>query len=723
MEPRFALDSTSWRRARDLLVDALERPAGERAAFLDAACTGEEALRAEVESLLAAHLQAATFLENLDTAAATVLVDSVDAGNTLPRELAQYRIERLLGRGGMGVVYLARDTRLDRTVALKFLPHYLSADPAAREQLLVEARAAAALDHTNIAVVHEIAETDAGQAFIVMPYYEGSTLGDWLAARDRTSAECLNVARQIADGLSAAHRRGIVHSDIKPSNILLTSDGVVKSSTSALPVLPLADKPNAPTRGTIAYMSPEQTRAAAVGPPSDIWSLGVLLYELIAGQRPFTADNDAQLIHVIREAAPAPLAALRPDVTPQLAQLVHECLQREAAARPTADILAARLHALEAAPASGGRKRLAWMAAVAVLIVLLSGLFARGRGMFGEHTLDEATIAVLPFAGSVADTALHRLGRDLVITLSTTLQGGSDLRVVDATSVLAQPGAEAPLTAAAADDLARSFGAGRFLHGTLLRTSAGVRADAVLFQTVKGDVIARASATNASGDLSALTDSLTLSLLTQVWGRDVASIPNLAAVTTHSVPALRAYVEGEQAMARAEWAAAIAAFERAFAADSTFWFAYWRSLYPRVYESASPADQERVQRVFANRSTFPLADRLLLESRAAGGPGERAVLLKRVTAQFPHYWPGWYDYANYFVHYGPFLGSTYDDAQAVLQRVVELNPAFEPGWEHLFWIAAQQRDTALAKRALGRSIAVRCVYHTERCTSSSRRAA
>lgn len=706
-EPGSRLDSTAWRHAQAVLLDALEHPAGERNAFLDAACAGEPVLRAEVASLLSAHLRAEGFLENLDTTAAAALVDSVEGREAPPRVVGHYRIEQLLGRGGMGLVYLARDTRLDRTVALKFFPAYLSSDAAAREHLLGEARAAAALDHVNLAVVHEIAETPAGEVFIAMTYYAGSTLREWQQDGKHSIADCVTVARQIAEGLSAAHRRGIVHSDIKPSNIILTVDGVVKILDFGIARRAGSDpSESGPTRGTVAYMSPEQTRAAPLEPSSDVWSLGVLLYELIAGRRPFDGDRDIQLIRAIRDAAPVPLGELRPDVSPRLADLVHQCLQADPARRPGADRVAASLRALdESVPqTSAPRSVRSWvLAALAVVtVLLLADLPGRRRDGVIEPTLNATAMVVLPFAESVADTAMHRLGRDLVVTLSATLRAGPDLHVIEAGTVLAHPAAEAPLTVDDGAALARSLGAGRFLHGTLVSTSEGVRADAALFDTGTGSVIARASAIGAASDLNAITDSLTGSLLRQVWGRDVASIPNLGAITTHSLPALRAYVDGEHAMARAEWADAIAAFERAFAADSTFWFAYWRSLYPRVYETTSPADAARVQRVFAERSSFPPADRLLLESRVTNGPGERGPLLERVTAQFPHYWPGWYDYANHLVHFAPFLGSTYEDALSALQRVLDVNPGFKPAWEHLFWIAVQQRDTALATRAFTR---------------------
>jgi len=189
-------------------------------------------------------------------------------------------------------------------------------------------------------------------------------------------------------------------------------------------------------------------------------------------------------------------------------------------------------------------------------------------------------------------------------------------------------------------------------------------------------------------------------LLKQVWQHGEPPAPDLAALTTRSVPALRAYLAGEQALARAEFDVAVREFERAFAADSTFWFAFWRSLYPRDYEG-STADSATVAKLIAHRREFPAADRLMIEAQfLAPTMSEELAIWRDVTRRFPNYWPAWYDYGNYLVHWTPYLGTTYGDSRAALERTVALNPRFAPAWEHLFWTVASQRDTAAAARVL-----------------------
>jgi tetratricopeptide (TPR) repeat protein len=203
--------------------------------------------------------------------------------------------------------------------------------------------------------------------------------------------------------------------------------------------------------------------------------------------------------------------------------------------------------------------------------------------------------------------------------------------------------------------------------------------------------------TGAPDDLVRLTDDATFAILGQIWRRGDPPAPNLAGITTHSVEALRAYLEGERAFVRADFDVAVAAFDRAFAADSTFWFAYWRSLYPRVYEGSRP-DSAAVSAVIAHRAEFPPADRLLIESRLADSLSETLAILRDVTARFPTYWPASYMLANTLVHEAPFLGTTFEDARAALERVVALNPSLTIAWDHLTWYGAFLRDTALAAR-------------------------
>jgi len=199
----------------------------------------------------------------------------------------------------MGVVYKARDTRLDRLVALKFLPPHLSGEPQQRHQLIQEARAASALDHPNIGVVHEIDETPDGQVFIAMAYYEGEPLKKRIAA-GLTFGDAAEIARQIAEGLDHAHRHSVIHRDIKPGNIVITTEGVAKIIDFGLAKLPgVTATIEGSTKGTPAYMSPEQAAGKEIDSRTDIWSLGVILYEMLARALPFPGESQAAQLRAI----------------------------------------------------------------------------------------------------------------------------------------------------------------------------------------------------------------------------------------------------------------------------------------------------------------------------------------------------------------------------------------------------------------------------------------
>jgi tRNA A-37 threonylcarbamoyl transferase component Bud32/dienelactone hydrolase len=225
------------------------------------------------------------------------------------KTVSHYRIVEKLGEGGMGVVYKAEDTKLHRAVALKFLPSELTRDTEAKERFVQEAQAASALDHPNICTIYEVSETDEGQTFIAMAYYEGEILDDRIRRAPLSVEEALDIAAQIARGLDKAHRMGIVHRDIKPANILINKDGVVKIIDFGLAKLAGQAKITkiGTTLGTVAYMSPEQVKCQAIDHRTDIWSLGVVLYEMLCGRLPFKGDHEAAFVYSIVNENPEPL--------------------------------------------------------------------------------------------------------------------------------------------------------------------------------------------------------------------------------------------------------------------------------------------------------------------------------------------------------------------------------------------------------------------------------
>jgi serine/threonine protein kinase/tetratricopeptide (TPR) repeat protein len=328
-----------WQQARGILKSALEREASERSAFLREACAGDESLRREVESLLTSLDEGESFLES-----PVFRINGPDAPPELEpgQLLGGYEILRRIGEGGMGEVYLGRDTKLGRYVALKLLPAGFTNDEERLRRFEQEARAASALNHPNILTIHEIRNADSTY-FIATEFIDGVTLRDHIAKRMLELAEALDVAAQIASALAAAHAAGVIHRDIKPENVMLRSDGIVKVLDFGLAKLALNQpgtveaealtKPIVKTNpgvvmGTVKYMSPEQARGHDVDARTDIWSLGVVLYEMVTGNVPFDGETSSHVIVSILESEPPPLAR-NSEVPVELARIVGKSLSKD----------------------------------------------------------------------------------------------------------------------------------------------------------------------------------------------------------------------------------------------------------------------------------------------------------------------------------------------------------------------------------------------------------
>ena len=251
------------------------------------------------------------------------------------RTVSHYRIIDELGRGGMGVVYLAEDVKLHRLVALKFLRPDATSDAQAKQRFVQEAQAASALDHPNICTIHAIDETADGQLLLAMARYQGETLKDVIRRGPLETERALDIAIQTAQGLQKAHEAGIVHRDIKPANLFATDDGLVKILDFGLAKLNGSKglTRSDTTLGTIAYMAPEQIRGDEVDRRADLWALGAVLYEMLTGRPAFDGDRDVTLMHAILHVDPTPVRTRVPDVPPRLAELLERLLAKEREAR------------------------------------------------------------------------------------------------------------------------------------------------------------------------------------------------------------------------------------------------------------------------------------------------------------------------------------------------------------------------------------------------------
>jgi non-specific serine/threonine protein kinase len=330
-----------WATVKRLHQAALERAEGERGGFLAEACGADEALRREVESLLAYDDRAASFMEApaIDVAATNAVND--DSTSLVGRTLAHFHVEAQLGAGGMGEVYLARDPRLDRAVALKVLPPDVAADIDRMQRFAREAKAASALNHPNVATIHDIGESDSVR-FIVMEYVEGQTLAQRLANQSLTVREVIDVALQVADALEVAHGKGITHRDIKPANLMVTPRGQVKvldfgiaktaRSEAAPPKQVMTTSVETAVGlviGSVPYMSPEQVLGRVVDHRSDLFSLGVTLYELATGRHPFAGATATETMDRILYTRPERMAADNDVLASELERITFRCLEKK----------------------------------------------------------------------------------------------------------------------------------------------------------------------------------------------------------------------------------------------------------------------------------------------------------------------------------------------------------------------------------------------------------
>ncbi len=399
------MSTSQWERARALFDQVLEQPAEQRAAFLSETAAGDDAIRAEVESLLAAHNAADGFLETpplrLTEAAAT------PPALTPGERVGHFDVIDVLGSGGMGEVYRARDRTLGRDVAIKVLPRALSADPQRMARFERESRILASLNHPRIAAIHSV-EVIAGQRLLVLELVEGPTLADRLRAGPLPSAEALGIARELAEALEAAHNRGIVHRDLKPANIKLTASSGLKlldfglakdrMAAGASPDLSGADGTfDGVILGTCAYMSPEQARGKPVDRRTDIWAFGCILFEMLAGARVFAGETASDTMAAVLEREPD-WSSLPAGTSPVVRRVLRRCLAKDPDFR-LHDIADARLELAEvgssqdeAAVRPRSRVLVGTLVGL-ILIAVAAGAFEwwRHRAAAAEHAAGRTT--------------------------------------------------------------------------------------------------------------------------------------------------------------------------------------------------------------------------------------------------------------------------------------------------------------------------------------------
>ncbi len=506
-----------WPRVKEIFQSALDRAPEERTAFVREACGEDRDLRAEVESLLLAHRQAGTFAE--------AGLGMTDVGlDLIGREIGAYRILSLLGAGGMGEVYRARDTKLGRDVAIKVLPPAFTADPERVARFEREARTLAMLNHPHIGAIYGLEEHD-GVRVLVLEIVEGSTLANRLAVRPVPLMEALGFARQIAEALEAAHDRGIVHRDLKPANISITPDGsakvldfgLAKVLTGDGSTLDLTESPKMTgTRegmilGTAAYMSPEQARGKPVDKRSDIWSFGCVLYEMLAGRTPFPGETLSDTIAAVLEREPD-WSALPEKTPPRIRQLLHRCLEKDPKAR-LRDIGEARIELTPKPEVSALfvlRRGFTQPAAIIGVVLLL---VAAGVAMFYPRTpvAPIRSIAVLPLENLSGESEQEYFVDGMTEELTAELSSIASLRVISRTSVMQYKKARRPLSA-----IARELKVDAVVEGSVVRVGEKVRITAKLIRTATEDTLWAQSYERELRDVLAMQSAVARSIASEV---------------------------------------------------------------------------------------------------------------------------------------------------------------------------------------------------------------
>jgi eukaryotic-like serine/threonine-protein kinase len=498
---RNLMKAERWKQVTDLFQSAVERAPERRAAFLDEACHGDEGLRREVGSLLTSYEQAENFIEVPAFEVAPELVTNDRAGALVGKLIGHYRIETLIGVGGMGEVFLARDEQLGRKAALKLLPEHLTADEAQLSRFKAEARSASALNHPNILTVYEIG-SKGNVRFIATEFIEGVTLRALLDDEKMNLRTALEIAVQVASALTAAHEAGVVHRDIKPENIMLRPDGYVKVLDFGIAKLTeegparehheLATTSGLQTRpglvlGTGRYMSPEQARGQKVDARSDIWSLGVVLYEMVVGIPPFLGETPSDCIASILTKELPPLSGVLPDVPLKLEEILQKALRKDSDERyQTATELLGDLHTLKgelelAGPARAGvivrqiKRHKRGVLLMLAAAILAAGAFAYAFFFVASPPPNEKSIAVLPFENLSEEKSSAYFADGIQDEILTRLSKIADLKVISRTSTQRYKH-----TSQSPSQIAHQLGVANLLEGSVQKTNDQVRVNVQL---------------------------------------------------------------------------------------------------------------------------------------------------------------------------------------------------------------------------------------------------
>ncbi|MEX1140418.1 MAG: protein kinase [Bacteroidota bacterium] len=626
----------------------------------------------------------------------------------ISQTISHYKILEKLGEGGMGVVYKAQDIKLDRLVALKFLPPHLASDEQDKKRFIHEAKAASSLDHPNICNVHEIDETPDGQVFLVMAIYEGTPLNRKIEKGPLKIDEAVDVAIQAAEGLQAAHEKGIVHRDVKSSNIMITEKGRAVIMDFGLARTGGATKltKTGSTLGTVPYMSPEQARGEKVDHRTDIWSLGIVLYEMITGRSPFRSEYNEALVYSILNEDPPPPTSLRSDVPMELERIVQKAMQKNRVSRyQHIDEMLTDLRLLKIEKSTGfvkeplgkpmarERKRAYLYSGLAGIVVLLIvggvHLWQSGREKKSEviprsdkteaaiETKWKNSIAVLPFIDLSPQKDQEYFCDGMTEQIITSLTNIADLKVIARTSVMRFKKTEKSVI-----EIAEDLGVATVLEGSIRKSGNRLRITAQLIKADEGSHLWAKDYDRELKDVFAVQDdvakAITEALKISLTGEQSAVITKRY---TENTEAYQLYLKGRHfwnQRTEAGLMRSIEYFQEAIATDPMYALGY--AGLADAYNILGNNWLRDPKEVFPKARTA--ADRALeLDENLA----EAHAVLGAIKFNYEWDWAG---------------------ARKALRRSIELNPGYATAHQRYAWLASMlgEHNVAIDEMKLARRL-------------------
>jgi serine/threonine protein kinase/tetratricopeptide (TPR) repeat protein len=598
--------------------------------------------------------------------------------------ISHYKIIEKLGEGGMGVVYKAHDTKLDRCVAIKFLSASHAVTEHDKTRFIHEACAASALEHSNICAIYEIDETSDGQFFLVMPAYEGIPLNKKIEEKPLAIDEAITIAIQIADGLQAAHEKGIVHRDIKSSNIFITQKGQVKIMDFGLarsPGMTQVTKTGT-TVGTVPYMSPEQARGEKLDHRTDIWSLGVIVYEMITGRMPFQSDYSEAIVYSILNEEPEPLSSLRSNIPMELERVVKKSLNKDKSSRyqNAEDIVVdlRQLHKTKDRTISSLRQHkhvtmpirktsaYYWIGVVLMIFIVVL-FFLIKPDLFDTAAVSEPKpIAVIPFVNQTGDPSYDYLSDAIPNLLITSLEQSKYLRVLTwerMNDVLNQMG-KAGVHLIDRDlgfELCRYEGIDAIVLGSFIKAGDVFATDVKLLDVDTKELLISASA-RGNGVQSILNnqiDELSKEIARGVGLSQKTTVDltqKIASVTTNSMEAYNAYLRGREQYEKGYWLVALPSLEQAVKLDTAFAMAYLYLGRAYATRANTRAAHENYEKAMTHAARASEKERLYIEATYASlierNPDKRFEILKIMEERYPKEKQVYADLGLYYVGQG-----------------------------------------------------------------------